>query len=87
MRPGSLLLPNITTALLPTPTSDQGQGAEGGRAGQEDQDVLCETYLENAAEVVRVLPARKVVRALIALAGMAGERVGEYRRDEWGVIA
>jgi hypothetical protein len=79
MRPGPLLLPTVTTAILPSSSSDSVNRGN-------DEQLLCETYLENAAEVVRVLPAKKTVRVMIPLINAGGGMV-EQRREEWGMVA
>lgn len=84
MRAGPLLLPSITSSIL-SATSTPGHSAPAQYDQNAKEDLLCETYLENAAEVIRVLPARKVVRAMIPLVAAAG-CTGEYRRDDWGVV-
>ncbi|WVF66156.1 hypothetical protein IAT40_000896 [Kwoniella sp. CBS 6097] len=80
MRAGQLFLPSISIHLLPpsshTSTSTS-QGHAQARAGthgtpvlthaQYQQDLICETYLENAAECITVLPAKKEVNAFVPI--------------------
>lgn len=80
MRSGPLSLPSISTSILPSTSDIDSQARD-----QREEELLCETYLENAAEVVRVLPAKKVVRAMIPLVNAS--MASEYRRDDWGVVA
>ncbi len=73
MRAGVIALPNLI--VHPTPRSRSRSntgGAEDGEAGasaaagvDSEVDLLCETYLENAAEVVHVLPARREMTAVV----------------------
>lgn len=81
MRSGYLPLPSITASLFPL-------DADHDRAdtAQRQDELLCETYLENAAEVVHVLPAKKVLKAFIPIAPMSIHG-GTGLRDEWGVVA
>jgi len=69
MRPGALFLPNVAVSLLPSTSRDStGFAIAGGEAsGQEGQRLMCETYVSNAAETVRVLPAKGSVTALVPL--------------------
>lgn len=87
MRAGPLSLPNITTAILPSEpnATSTGNASASSMREQREAELLCETYLENAAEVIRVLPAKKVVRAMIPLLN-ANAGLGEHRREEWGVV-
>jgi hypothetical protein len=58
MRSGSLFLPTVTVQLL-SPAGEQG--------------LICETYVENAAQVIDVLPAKAVVTALIPIRDVVWE--------------
>lgn len=55
-RPGTLALPSMTVQIVPTSTP---------RGRSDDEDTLCETFVENAAEAIRVLPVKKEVTALV----------------------
>ena len=65
MRSGSLSLPTITTSILPSTDMLNGTTPGNHPAGRGEEELLCETYLENAAQVIKVLPAKKVVMVMI----------------------
>ncbi|WVQ93773.1 hypothetical protein IAU59_000851 [Kwoniella sp. CBS 9459] len=79
MRAGQLFLPSISIHLLPppTPAQSQSQSHHGTGTGKQatpvlthaqfQQDLICETYLENAAECITVLPAKKEVNAFVPI--------------------
>jgi hypothetical protein len=52
MRAGALALPNIAVSLLP--------------ASQDlSQQLICETFVENAADIIRVLPAARTISTIV----------------------
>ena len=55
MRPGALTLPNVVVSIIPPANMQQQPG----------QLLICETFVENAAEAVRVLPAQRTVTAIV----------------------
>ena len=55
MRPGALALPNVVVSITPRPETAQ----------DPSQLLICETFVENAAESVRVLPAKRTVTAIV----------------------
>ncbi|KAL7418808.1 hypothetical protein Q5752_006492 [Cryptotrichosporon argae] len=67
MRAGRLALPTVTVALAGGPAaSASGPGA----ARHELERVLCETHVDNAADVVHVLPARAAHTTLVPVRPM-----------------
>lgn len=64
MRAGRLFLPTVSVQYLP-----DDQVGDGG------EKLLCETHVENAAEVINVLPAKGMTTILIPMteAGMLTE--------------
>jgi hypothetical protein len=67
MRSGSIPFPAVSVNICP-PSRYPGGGGDGqseGASAGAGLDVSCETHVENGAEVVRVLPARREVMALV----------------------
>jgi hypothetical protein len=71
MRSGIIPLPNVSVQVVSTPRPGRGDtnahaGADAGSsfAAQLGTEP-CETHVENAAEVVRVLPASKEVMVMV----------------------
>jgi hypothetical protein len=64
MRSGSLFLPTVTVQLLSSSVSASDPAGE----------LVCETYVENAAETIDVLPAKAVVTALIPVHDVVWEQ-------------
>ncbi|KAK8845493.1 hypothetical protein IAR55_006206 [Kwoniella newhampshirensis] len=62
MRPGTLFLPSVHVAILP-PTTDAWNQVPTHANGSEE--MLCETYVENAGESLRVLPAEREVTSIV----------------------
>lgn len=71
VRPGRLFLPTVHTHLLQAPSGSRNRRlsvvAVSGEEG-EPSAIVCETFVENAAEVVHVLPAMKTRTVLVPIA-------------------
>ncbi|WRT63733.1 uncharacterized protein IL334_000656 [Kwoniella shivajii] len=65
LKSGQLFLPNVNIQLLQNPNSNSNPnlGIESDRQTQ----LLCETYFENAAQSITVLPAKKEVNAIVPI--------------------
>lgn len=60
---------------------EYGNRSQALEQAQEDEDevedeLICETFLENAAEVVQVLPAKRAMTAVVPLGGQHGFGMG-----------
>lgn len=55
-RSGTLALPGVSVQMV-------SSAVRRGRS--DDEDTLCETFVENAAEAIRVLPVKQEVTALV----------------------
>lgn len=70
----------MNVSLLP-PSKDQDAGQRKGSQveidGEDDSGIICETFVENAADVVDVLPATKNRTVLVPI----------QPRDEWEIAA
>jgi hypothetical protein len=82
MRQGNLPLPSVTVSILPSSKTSQTGKSQLGQGSEEEEEepLLCESYVENAADIVRVLPAKKVVTALIPLGVERWELENDGRR-------
>ncbi|OXG20513.1 hypothetical protein C366_02047 [Cryptococcus neoformans Tu401-1] len=69
-RAGTIFLPNVSIYPLDPP----GGSTEGQT---KIQGVLCESYMKNAAQTVRVLPAKKEVTVLVPVPLPGGVQIGE----------
>lgn len=84
MRAGNILFPNVIVSLMPSDQDADGVAGFGQNQQQQQQrqsPLTCETYVENAAEVVKVLPAKRSVTAVIPIQPNMG-RV----HSQWGPI-
>nr|XP_018266801.1 uncharacterized protein I303_00779 [Kwoniella dejecticola CBS 10117]OBR88959.1 hypothetical protein I303_00779 [Kwoniella dejecticola CBS 10117] len=79
MRSGQLFLPTINIGLLSN--SNSAHNTHQGRSGSNENELLCETYFENAAECMMVLPCKKEINAFVPIQSpmvgevWAGERI------------
>lgn len=73
MRPGTLALPNVAVSIIPRPGSRD-----------PSQLLICETFVENAAEAIRVLPA---ARAMSAIVPVFPPRPTSLQQGHWDEIA
>lgn len=69
-RAGTIFLPNVSIYPLHSPDGSSELQAKV-------QGVLCESYMENAAQTVRVLPAKKEVTVLVPAPLPGGALIGE----------
>nr|KIR47844.1 hypothetical protein I312_02992 [Cryptococcus bacillisporus CA1280] len=69
-RAGTIFLPNVSIYPLHSPDGSSELQAKV-------QGVLCESYMENAAQTVRVLPAKKEVTVLVPAPLPGGAPIGE----------
>lgn len=69
-RAGTIFLPNVSIYPLHSPD-------EPSELQAKVQGVLCESYMENAAQTVRVLPAKKEVTVLVPAPLPGGVPIGE----------
>ncbi|KIR55035.1 hypothetical protein I315_02272 [Cryptococcus gattii Ru294] len=69
-RAGTIFLPNVSIYPLHSPDGSSELQAKV-------QGVLCESYMENAAQTVRVLPAKKEVTVLVPAPLPGGVPIGE----------
>lgn len=69
-RAGTIFLPNVAIYPLDSPG-----GSSEGQA--KIQGVLCESYMKNAAQTVRVLPAKKEVTVLVPVPLPGAVPIGE----------
>ncbi|WVQ76341.1 hypothetical protein IAR50_006006 [Cryptococcus sp. DSM 104548] len=76
LRSGSLFLPNVTVQPI-----DDLAAPDAPNQSQARSQVLCESFVENAAEVVRVLPAQKEVTALVPAVIPSGIPAGDWEGD------
>ncbi|WWD09044.1 hypothetical protein V865_007164 [Kwoniella europaea PYCC6329] len=65
MRSGKLFLPTVTIQLLSAPTNAAYQGQ--AKSQMDNDELLCETYFENAAEYMTVLPAKKEMNCFVPI--------------------
>nr|XP_031863557.1 uncharacterized protein CI109_000809 [Kwoniella shandongensis]KAA5530629.1 hypothetical protein CI109_000809 [Kwoniella shandongensis] len=81
MRPGTLFLPSVHVALLHNTTDPHAHG--GGwtheQSHSQKEEMLCETYVENAAESLRILPAKREVTTVVPIP-IGGMEVWEGER-------
>nr|XP_019048846.1 hypothetical protein I302_02625 [Kwoniella bestiolae CBS 10118]OCF27776.1 hypothetical protein I302_02625 [Kwoniella bestiolae CBS 10118] len=64
MRSGKLFLPTVTIQLLSTLTNNN---TNQGKSQMDNDELLCETYFENSAEYITVLPAKKEVNCFVPI--------------------
>ncbi|KAK4686207.1 trafficking protein particle complex subunit 10, partial [Tremellales sp. Uapishka_1] len=57
MRAGALSLPTISIIMLPGPSN--------AKVYNEDDRLLCDSYVENAAQIINVLPAKTTMTTII----------------------
>ncbi|TYJ56733.1 hypothetical protein B9479_002503 [Cryptococcus floricola] len=76
LRSGTLFLPTVSVQPLDTLTP-----IDASDKSQARSQVLCESFVENAAEVVRVLSAQKEVTALVPAALPAGIPTRDWEDD------
>lgn len=69
-RAGTIFLPNVSIYPLHFPDGSSELQAKV-------QGVLCESYMENAAQTVKVLPAKKEVTVLVPAPLPEGVPIGE----------
>ena len=70
IRAGTIFLPNVSIYPLHSPDGSSELQAKV-------QGVLCESYMENAAQTVKVLPAKKEVTVLVPAPLPEGVPIGE----------
>ncbi|WVQ80318.1 hypothetical protein IAT38_002423 [Cryptococcus sp. DSM 104549] len=80
IRAGNLFLPNVTVQLLDPGSARPARSApaQGQAQVQSTPEVLCESHVENAAQAIRVLPAKREATAMVSIAlgeGWEGERM------------